>query len=237
MLRSCRPQQLSCTRKCQSATCKVFLWRICQWLIIMRIVQVCCGAVPRQWSCTRTWQSAVENMWMIDYYAHCPGMLRSCPTAVELYKKVPKHCGEICEWLIIKRIVQVCCGAVPRPLSCTRMKKVPKRYRYMLSSVVNDWLLCPLPRYVAELSQGRWVVQESAKALHVKFFCGEYVNDWLLWLLCPLLRYVAELSHGCGAVQERGRARQMGRAHDGGAHWLQKGILPLFSLFELWWKV
>jgi hypothetical protein len=28
---------------------------------------------------------------MIDYYAHCPGMLRSCPTAVELYKNVAER--------------------------------------------------------------------------------------------------------------------------------------------------
>jgi hypothetical protein len=31
---------------------------------------------------------------MTDYYARCPGMLRSCPTAVELYKNVAERCGE-----------------------------------------------------------------------------------------------------------------------------------------------
>jgi hypothetical protein len=28
---------------------------------------------------------------MIDYYTRCPGMLRSCPTAVELYKNVAER--------------------------------------------------------------------------------------------------------------------------------------------------
>ncbi len=203
-----------------------------------------------------------------------PGMLRSCPMAVELYKKVPKRymlsffLWRICEWLIIMSIAQVCCGAVPPFLYWWKTRESTA---YL--SRECGWLI-GIPRCIAGLS-GSWVVQESGKVLLIKFFmeylwmidynimpiaqvsvwCGAvqwqlsytrkwqsaafdvYSREYSVWMI-GIPRYVAELSHGCGVVQERGRARQMGRAHDGGAHWLQEGILHLFSFIRtLWWMV